>query len=331
MFPWGGERRFNAYSHYCRTHFGGRIQKLPVDAGFSCPNRLNRTQGGCTYCANNAFSPSYLAEIKDVVSQLKQGKTFFQKRYPKNCGYFAYFQSYTNTNAPLEILRGKFEAALNMPDIKGLIISTRPDCLSEEVLDYLSGLNTRTHLTVEVGVESFHNETLTHIHRGHTVECTFESFKELCSRNISTCAHLIFGLPNETRMQWLSDVQILNQLQPQFVKFHQLQIFKNTAMEAEYRDHPERFHPLSADDYVQFLCDYLERMSPEIVIERLSAEVPPRYLAVSQWNLLRHDRLVRKVEEELRRRNTWQGVAVDVTTNCQPFVSIERSNLTNNS
>jgi hypothetical protein len=307
MFPWGGERRFNAYSHYCRTHFGGRIQKLPVDAGFSCPNRVSRTHGGCTYCANNAFSPSYLAENKDIATQLENGKLFFEKRYPNNNGYFAYFQSYTNTLAPLSVLRDKFEAALQVPDIKGLIISTRPDCLPEEVLDYLSELNTRTRLTVELGVESFHNETLTHIHRGHTVESTFEAFEKLHSRKVSTGAHLIFGLPNEPPEQWLSDVQLLNQLHPQFVKFHQLQIFKNTAMEAEYHDHPERFHPLSADDYVQFLCHYLERMSPEIIIERFSAEVPPRYLAVSPWKLLRHDALVRKVEEELTQRDTWQG------------------------
>ena len=307
MFPWGNERRFHAYSHYCKTHYGGRIQKLPVDAGFSCPNRVSRTQGGCTYCANNAFTPSYLAENDDVATQLENGKRFFQKRYPNNNGFFAYFQAYTNTNAPLDILHQKYESALQVPDIKGLIISTRPDCLPDDVLDFLSDLNTRTHLTVELGVESFHNETLAHIHRGHTVECTFEAFEKLHSRNISIGAHLIIGLPDETPAQWLSDVQLLNQLRPQFVKFHQMQIFKNTAMETEFQDHPERFQPLSADDYVRFLCDYVERMSPEIVIERFSAEVPPRFLAVSQWNLLRHDVLVRKIEEELTRRNSHQG------------------------
>ena len=307
MFPWGDERRFNAYSRYCRVHYGGRVQKLPVDAGFSCPNRVSRAQGGCTYCANSAFSPSYLADQDDVASQLERGKSFFQKRYPKNNGYFAYFQSYTNTNASLDVLRAKFEAALNVADIKGLVISTRPDCLPDEVLDYLSELNIRTHLTVELGVESFHNETLAHIHRGHTVECSQDAFEKLHQRNISIGAHLIFGLPNETPEQWLSDVKILNESRPQFVKFHQLQIFKNTAMETEYNNHPERFRSFSAEDYVQFLCDYLERMSPEIVIERFSAEVPPRYLAVSQWNLLRHDTLVRKIETELGIRDGWQG------------------------
>lgn len=307
MFPWGDERRFNAYSRYCRVHYGGRVQKLPVDAGFSCPNRVSRAQGGCTYCANSAFSPSYLADQDDVASQLERGKSFFQKRYPKNNGYFAYFQSYTNTNASLDVLRAKFEAALNVADIKGLVISTRPDCLPDEVLDYLSELNIRTHLSVELGVESFHNETLAHIHRGHTVECSQDAFEKLHQRNISIGAHLIFGLPNETPEQWLSDVKILNELRPQFVKFHQLQIFKNTAMETEYNNHPERFRSFSAEDYVQFLCDYLERMSPEIVIERFSAEVPPRYLAVSQWNLLRHDTLVRKIETELGIRDGWQG------------------------
>ena len=309
-FPWGDERRFNSYSHYCRTHFGGRIQKLPVDAGFSCPNRVTRTRGGCTYCANNAFTPSYLAVDEDVTTQLENGKRFFSKRYPVNNGYFAYFQVYTNTFAPLDVLRPKFEAVLQVADIKGIIISTRPDCLPDEVTDYLSELSGRTNLTVELGVESIRNETLAHIHRGHTVECTFEAFARLRERGIPACAHLIFGLPGEKPEQWIEDVRSLNELQPQFVKFHQLQIFKNTAMEEEYLRFPERFHAFSADEYVTFLCDYVERMSPGMVIERFSAEVPPRYLAVSRWNLLRHDALVKKIEEELAQRDSFQGKRV---------------------
>lgn len=308
MFPWGDERRFNSYSHYCKTHFGGRIQKLPVDAGFSCPNRVSRTQGGCTYCANNAFTPSYLAVDEDVTAQLENGKRFFEKRYPVNNGYFAYFQAYTNTFAPLAELRQKFETALQVTDIKGIIVSTRPDCLSDEVLDYLSELSGRTHLVVELGVESFQNETLAHIRRGHTVECTFEAFAKLHSRGITLGAHLISGLPGETPAQWLEEVRLLNELQPQFVKFHQLQIFKNTVMEMECHDHPERFRLVSADEYVQFVCDYLERLSSDIVVERFSAEVPPRYLSVSRWNLLRHDALVKKIEGELARRDSFQGV-----------------------
>ena len=307
MFPWGDERRFNSYSRYCKAHFGGRIQKLPVDAGFSCPNRVSRVQGGCTYCANAAFSPSYLTENEDVVAQLMRGKSFFQKRYPVNNGYFAYFQAYTNTYAPLSVLREKFEAALQVPDIKGLVVSTRPDCLPNEVLDYLSDLSSRTILTVELGVESFRAETLAHIHRGHTVEQTFRAFEALSARKIPVCAHLIFGLPGETPDQWIDDMLTVNKLQPNSVKFHQLQIFKNTAMAVEYTDHPERFCAFTAEAYVRFIVDYLEKLSPEIVVERFSAEVPPRYLAVSNWNLLRHDALVKKVEEELERRDTFQG------------------------
>ena len=307
MFPWGSERRFNAYSQYCRIHYGGRMQRLPVDAGFSCPNRVSRSEGGCTYCANSAFSPSYLSANEDVSVQIENGKAFFQKRYPSNNGYFAYFQAYTNTFAPVRLLREKFEAALAVPDVKGLVISTRPDCLPEAVLDYLSELSRRTSLCVEVGVESFHNETLEHIRRGHAVECVFEAFRRLREREIPACAHLMFGLPGETPEQWLEDALLLNRLQPQFVKFHQLQIFKNTPMELEYADFPERFHTLTADEYVRFMCDFLERLSPEIVVERFSAEAPPRYLAFSRWNLLRYDALVRKIEEELERRGSWQG------------------------
>ena len=307
MFPWGDERRFNSYSRYCKTHFGGRVQKLPVDAGFSCPNRVSRSEGGCTYCANAAFSPAYLSEDEDVVAQLEQGKRFFERRYPSNNGYFAYFQAYTNTFAPLSVLREKFEAALTVPDVKGLVISTRPDCLPEAVLDYLSELSLRTNLTVEIGVESFHNETLAHIRRGHTVECAFEAFRRLRERGIPSCAHLIFGLPRETPGMWLEDVQTINELRPQFVKFHQLQILRDTPMEAEFAATPDRFRTLTAEEYVRFMCDYLERLSPEIVVERFSAEAPPRFLSVSRWNLLRHDALVRKIESELAIRDTFQG------------------------
>ena len=308
MFPWGDERRFNAYSRFCKAHYGGRIQKLPVDAGFSCPNRASRSEGGCTYCANAAFSPAYLSDEEEIAAQLERGKQFFQKRYPSNNGYFAYFQAYTNTFAPVRVLREKFEAALTVPDVRGLIVSTRPDCLPDAVLDYLAELNRRTELCVEIGVESFHNETLEHIHRGHTVECAYEAFRKLRERGIASCAHLIFGLPGETPAQWMEDASKLNELKPQFVKFHQLQIFKNTPMEREFAASPERFHTMTVEEYVQFMCDYLERLVPEIVVERFSAEAPLRYLAVSRWNLLRHDALVKKIEEELAFSGTWQGV-----------------------
>jgi len=307
MFPWGDDRRFNAYSRFCKVHYGGRVQKLPVDAGFSCPNRVSRMEGGCTYCANAAFSPFYLSHNEDVAVQLENGKRFFQRRYPSNNGYFAYFQSYTNTFAPIRVLREKFEAALGVPGVKGLVVSTRPDCLPEAVLDYLSELSQRTLLTVELGVESFCDETFAHIRRGHTVECVYDAFSRLSERKISVCAHLIFGLPGETPAQWIEDVSKLNELRPKFVKFHQLQIFKGTVMEREYADTPNRFHSFSADGYVHFVCDYLERLSPDIVVERFSAEVPPRYLAVSPWKFFRHDALVRKIEEELTRRDMWQG------------------------
>ena len=165
----------------------------------------------------------------------------------------------------------------------------------------------RTELSVELGVESFHNETLGHIHRGHTVEQTFEAIGKLSERKIPVCIHLIFGLPFETPSQWMEDVQIFNRLPVQFLKFHQLQIFKNTAMAVEYAEHPERFHAFAAEEYVRFICDYLERMSPEIIVERFSAEVPPRYLAVSNWHLLRHDAIVRAIEAELTLRDAWQG------------------------
>lgn len=304
---WGGERRFNSYSQFCKVNYGGRVQRLPIDAGFTCPNRKSRSDGGCTYCSNNAFSPAYTSDSLGVKEQLLRGKDFFRKRHPSPGGYFAYFQSYTNTFAPVGSLRNLCNTVLEDNDIVGIIIATRPDCLPEAVIDLLAELNERTRLCVEIGVETFNNGTLEHIKRGHTAECSFEAFDKLRRRNIATCAHIIFGLPGENPGMWMNDVNLVNQLAPDFIKFHQLQILKGTQMETEFRDSPTLFHTFTADEYVGFICDYLERLSPSVVIERFCAEVPLRYLAVSNWQLLRHDALVRKIENELALRGSFQG------------------------
>lgn len=309
QFPWGDGRRYNSYSRYCKEHYGGRVQRLPVDAGFLCPNRTNRATGGCTFCSNEAFTPKYLSDKQiDFQEQIIEGKIFFAKRYRNSLGYFAYFQSFTNTYVPVSILRNYCQSVLEIPDIKGIIISTRPDCLPNATLQFLSELSQKTDLCVEIGVESFSNDTLSHVNRGHSVECTFEAFEKLHDHGIRTCAHLIFGLPGETPDQWIKEVKCTNILKPDFLKFHQLQIFKGTPIESEYSNNPERFWTFTADGYVSFICDYLERLSPDIVIERICAEVPPRFLSVSNWKLLRHDTLVKKVEAELTQRDTYQGV-----------------------
>lgn len=308
LFPWGGERRFNSYNRYIKEHFGGRIQRIPIDAGFLCPNRINRSEGGCTYCSNLAFSPAYVAKSTTVEDQLKNGKLFFSNHYKSNNGYFAYFQSYTNTFTSVNNLQKLCETALNEPDIKGIIIATRPDCLSESVLNFLAELCNKTYLCVEVGVESFRNKTLLHINRGHSAECTFEAFEKLHKRDIPTCAHLIFGLPYETPDVWIEDVKLMNALDPEFIKFHQLQIFKGTQIESEYLNNPNLFYVFDSDKYVDFICDYLELLAPKIVIERFCSEVPPQFLSVSHWKLLRHNELVKKIETELARRNSFQGM-----------------------
>lgn len=307
-FPWGGERRFNSYGRFCNERFGGRVQRIPVDAGFSCPNRESRAEGGCTYCSNQAFSPAYVAKSTGIVGQLRDGRLFFSKHYNSNKGYFAYFQSYTNTFTTASKLSGLCDAALREAGIRGIIISTRPDCLPDSILDFLSELNGKTYLCVEIGIESFSDKTLGHINRGHTVECAFEAFRKLHERKIPTCAHIIFGLPFETPGSWIEEAKLLNALNPEFLKIHHLQIFKGTQIESEYLNNPGRFHVFDSDGYVNFICDYIERLSPNIVIERFCSEVPPRFLSVSHWQLLRHHELVGKIEDELERRNSFQGI-----------------------
>ena len=206
-YPWGDDRRYYSYTHYLRKHFGGRLLKIPVDAGFTCPNRDGTVgTGGCTYCLNEAFNPSYCTPVKSITEQLEDGKAFYRRRNRKIAGYLAYFQAFSNTHAPVEQLQALYEEALRVPDIQGIVIATRPDCLGEDVLDYLQAISEKTSLCVELGIESCRDETLRHIHRGHDFRCTQEAFEQLHTRGIECGGHLIFGLPGENPDIWLEDI-----------------------------------------------------------------------------------------------------------------------------
>ncbi|MCR4964759.1 MAG: TIGR01212 family radical SAM protein [Bacteroidales bacterium] len=307
-YPWGGDLPLYTYHQYLNNTFGFQIRKLPVDAGFTCPNRDGKVGiGGCTFCLNEAFTPQYCNNQHDIIQQINDGLSFHAKRRRKIDSFFIYFQSFSNTYAPLEKLKLLFEEAAHIPDVKGLIIATRPDCLNEEILDYLSTLQEHIYINIEIGIESLHDETLCRVNRGHNVDCTLQAIRRLTQRNIPTCGHLIFGLPGEKPEMWLKDLATINNLSLTTLKLHQLQILHNTAIEHEYEEHPEDFYIFTTHGYIDFLADYIERLTPTVAIERLANEVPPRYLTTKAWQGIRHQDIVDGVIETLTTRKSWQG------------------------
>lgn len=308
VYPWGDSRRFNSYSNYFKREFGGRVQKLTIDAGFTCPNRDGTVGvGGCTYCNNDAFNPSYCNPKKSITQQIEEGIEFHAVRYRRAERYLAYFQAYSNTYAPLSKLKSLYNEALSHPKVVGLVIGTRPDCVDEEKLDYFQELNQKFYITLEYGVESCYNQTLEQINRGHTFEQSVWAIEQTNKRGIRVGAHIIFGLPGETPEQMLAEAQVLSALPIHTIKFHQLQIIKGTLMEQQYNEKPEMFKLFGMDEYFSFLADFIERLNPNFVIERFTGEAPPRYLAVPPWGNLRTDQLMVKFEKLLEERDSWQG------------------------
>ena len=307
-FPWGHERRFNAYSNFFRKHYGERVQKVSINAGFTCPNRDGTLGiGGCTYCNNDAFNPSYCHPGKSVTRQIKEGIEFHKRRYRRAFLYLAYFQAYSNTYAPLETLRDLFEEALMYPGVTGLIIGTRPDCMDDQKLGYLRELSQRCYLAVEYGIESCYDKTLRRINRGHTFEDAVKAVRSTAELGINTGAHFIFGLPGETREEMLAEAGIISDLPLKIVKLHQLQIIKGTAMEAEFLNNPDEFQLFGWEEYLDFFISFLERLTPDILVERFSGETPPRFLATGGWGRKRSDLVANLIEKRLEELDTWQG------------------------
>lgn len=323
--------RYNTYSNYFRTRFGTRVQKLSVDGGFSCPNRDGRCgTGGCTFCTNEAFNPSYCRRVATITEQLDEGIAFHRHRYRSAPVYLAYFQAYSNTYAPLELLRERYDEALRHEGVVGLVIGTRPDCVDEAVLDLLSEYAQKCYVAVEYGIESCYDHTLLAINRGHDFACTQRAVRATAERGLPVGGHLILGLPGESRGDLLAEMDIVNSLPLSTVKFHQLQILRGTAMERQYRDESFRKTLLhfSLDEYIALVCDLLERLRPDLVVERLAGEVPPRFQAClersfrrSDGRLLRNEEIPSLVEAELSRRDTRQGSLYNPLSNNQTFAS----------
>lgn len=323
-FPDG--KRYNSFVGYFKRKYGERLQKIVLDAGFTCPNRDGKVgRGGCTYCDNAAFHPSYSTAGKSLHQQMDEGIEFHKVRYRTTEHYLAYFQSFSNTYAPLEKLKQLYEEALMHPQVVGIVIGTRPDCVDEQKLDYLAdlaqgralagwsrtlsegGVRTAPVVIVEYGIESCYDATLQRINRGHDFETACRAVRMTAERGIDVGAHFILGLPGETRQMMLDSCALINELPLRSVKFHQLQIVKGTRMEQEYADRPQDFERFSLDEYLDFFVEMLERLRHDLFIERFVGEVPPRFVNETPWGLIRNVELLRLLEKRLEERGTWQG------------------------
>lgn len=308
IYPWGDRRRFNSYSAHIRKMYGGRIQKVSIDAGFTCPNRDGtRGSGGCTYCNNDAFSPSYCTPRKSISAQISEGVEFHRRRYRRAQGYLAYFQAYSNTYADVGHLEEMYREALAFPGVLGLVIGTRPDCMDDEKLELLKALAEKHYLIVEYGVESCNDETLKLINRGHTFGESVAAIEMTAKAGLMTGAHFIFGLPGESREEMIGSSGIISKLPLTSVKFHQLQIISETVMAREYSQEPDRFVMFSFEEYMEFFIDFLERLTPRIIVERFTGEAPPHLVIAPRWGKKRTDQIMNLFEQRLEERGTWQG------------------------
>lgn len=306
-YPWGHTRRFNSYSEYIRKLFGGRVQKLTIDAGFSCPNRDGtKGTGGCTFCLNDAFNPSYCHPDKPVSQQIEEGIAFHEKRYRRATQYLVYFQAFTNTHAPVETLENIYRQALESRGIVGLVIGTRPDCVDDDKLELLQELSRRYHIMVEYGIESVYNKTLRRVNRCHTFEETADAINRTAKRGLPAGGHMVFGLPGESREEMLQSAGIISKLPLTSIKFHQLQLFNGTAMADEYRMNPGVFNVFEMREYLEFIMEYIELLNPQIVIERIAGETPPRFALIRPWGP-RYDQILAKFEKMLEEKDSWQG------------------------
>ena len=275
------------YGTWIRHRFPFRVQKISIDAGFTCPNRDGRlSTGGCIYCDNRTFNPTYCQQKDSITQQLEAGKQFFARKYPE-MKYLAYFQAYTNTYASIDHLRQFYEEALSVRDVVGIVIGTRPDCVSDELLDYLEDLNQRSFLIVEYGVESANDETLQRINRGHTFEQSRIAIEKTHQRGILTGAHIILGLPGEDAQENLRQAPIISSLPIDILKIHQMQIIRGTRLAVEFERNP--FHIYNVDEYIRLIANYIQRLRKDLVLERFVSQSPKELLISPQWDLKNHE------------------------------------------
>ncbi|SMO85938.1 hypothetical protein SAMN06265379_11078 [Saccharicrinis carchari] len=305
-YAWGHARRFNDYSSYLKRMFDQRVQKISVDAGFTCPNRDGaKGKGGCTFCNNNTFNPAYCSPQDSITSQIEKGINFFAPKY-KTQYYLAYFQAYSNTYDSIEILKKRYNEALVHPQVIGLVIGTRPDCVSNELLTFLSELNRHYHVIIEYGIESTLNKTLNTINRGHDYESGVEAIQKTSDAGINVGAHLILGLPGESREEILQHAVKISALPLNYLKLHQLQLVRGSKMGREYLKKPDSVKLYEEDEYIELVVDFLELLNPNIVLERFVSQSPKDLLIAPKWGSKNFE-FVAKVDKRLKQRDTWQG------------------------
>ena len=295
---------YNDYGTWIRRQFPYRVQKISIDAGFTCPNRDGRiSTGGCIYCDNRTFNPSYCQRRHSVTQQLEEGKRFFAHKYP-DMKYLAYFQAFTNTYAPLSQLKALYEEALQVDDIVGIVIGTRPDCVSDELLDYLAELNQRTFVLVEYGVESANNDTLLRINRGHSFKQSCDAIERTKQRGLLTGAHIILGLPGEDAAESLRQASIISSLPIDILKIHQMQIIRGTRLADEYAATP--FHIYTVDEYIQLIAEYIQRLRPNLILERFVSQSPKELLIAPHWGLKNYE-FTNLLVNYLKQNKIYQG------------------------
>lgn len=299
-------KRYREFGDFLRERFPFKAQKIAINAGFTCPNRDgSKGRGGCTYCNNQTFNPSYCQTDKSVTDQLAEGVRFFSRKYPE-MRYLAYFQAYTSTYGEQERLERLYEEALDYPGVVGLVIGTRPDCVPDRLLDYLARLSEQVLVLVEYGVESTLDRTLRRINRGHDFAEAEEAIRRTAARGIAVGAHLILGLPGESRDEILGHADRLSDLPLTTLKLHQLQLIRHTRMALEFERQPEDFHLFTVDEYIDLAIDFIERLDPAIALERFVSQSPKELLIAPDWGLKNYE-FTARVNRRLAERDSWQG------------------------
>ena len=300
-------KRYNDENLHFKEFWGERVQKIGIDGGFTCPNRDgSKSKGGCTFCDNEAFTPYYSNKRTSIIEQVKQGVTFYGQKY-KAKKFIAYFQSFSGTYDKPEVLKQKYDEALSVEGIVGLTIATRPDCINQEIAELLASYKGKTVLSVEMGLESCYNDTLERVNRAHTFEDFEIACKLLAQYGIPVNTHLIFGLPGDDFERIVDQAKILSDLPIDCLKLHQLQVLKRTQLQRQYKADPGQIKLYSAEEYMNTLIAFLERLSPKIKIGRLISEVPIRYIEAPDWKGMKYKTFLDEFEAELTRRNTYQG------------------------
>ena len=301
------KKRYRDFTSFIRDRFGIRVQKVSINAGFTCPNKDGtKGRGGCTYCNNTTFNPDYCKPIKSIITQINEGILFFSKKYNSQ-KYLAYFQAYTNTYAPLKKLKKMYREALAHKDVVGLVIATRPDCINNNVLDFLQNLVEEGYfIKLEFGLESTNNQTLKEINRCQTHEDAIDAFSRAANRGLHLGGHLILGLPGENRDDMLQHARNISKLPIDTLKIHHLQIVKHTKMAYQFKHTPDMFCFMSLDNYIDLVVDFIALLNPNIIIERFFSESPPNKLIYPKYGLKNFE-VKALVEKRLEYRNISQG------------------------